>query len=189
MASANGHRASDDATLTRDAPPDAASAGKPPPGPPPGSPPGSLRLDDQLCFALYAASNALTRSYRPLLGALGLTYPQYLVMLVLWQDGPRTVREIGERLRLPANAMTPLLDRLETAGFVARRRDDADRRIVRVSLTPAGRDLQASAAEAQRDVLCQTGLEAQAHDALRAELHRLVDRMEGRAATRAPEGA
>lgn len=139
----------------------------------------SLKLDDQLCFALYAASNALTRAYRPRLGELGLTYPQYLVMLVLWQDGPSTVRGLADRLRLPANAMTPLLDRLEVAGFVARRRDGTDRRVVRVSLTQAGQQLESAAASVQDAVACSTGLSPEAVDTLRAELHRLVGEMEG----------
>ena len=79
-----------------------------------------LRLDDQLCFALYSATNAVVRRYRPLLAELGITYPQYLLLLVLWQDGPCTVGGLGDRLSLPPHGLSPLLDRLEQAGLVQR---------------------------------------------------------------------
>ncbi|MHA6344733.1 MarR family winged helix-turn-helix transcriptional regulator [Roseivivax sp. CAU 1761] len=141
--------------------------------------PRRLRLDDQLCFALYAATNAVTRAYRPRLEALGLTYPQYLVMLVLWQDGPRRMREIGARLALPANAITPLVDRLEAAGWVARRAVAGDRRAVEIALTPAGAALEAEASRAQMQVECETGLDPAALALLRAELRSLAARMEG----------
>ena len=87
-----------------------------------------LRLDNQLCFALYAASGLVTRAYRPLLEPLGLTYPQYLVMLVLWEDAPRTVKALGQALDLDSGTLTPLLKRLEAARFVTRRRDAQDER-------------------------------------------------------------
>ena len=99
-----------------------------------------LRLDDQLCFALYAATNAVTRTYRPLLAKIGITYPQYLVMLVLWQHGPNSVGAVGKRLHLAASAITPLVDQLERAGMVARARGTADRRVVQVRLTDKGRE-------------------------------------------------
>ena len=89
-----------------------------------------LSLDDQLCFALYAATNAITRSYRPGLDLLGITYPQYLLLLCLWQDGPSTTGAIARRLALAPNAITPLVDRLERGGFVERHRDEGDRRVV-----------------------------------------------------------
>lgn len=139
--------------------------------------PRKLRLDDQLCFALYAATNAVTRAYRPLLATLDLTYPQYLVMLVLWQDGPQTVRHIAERLHLGPSAITPLLDHLEKAGFVARVRDDRDRRQVHVVLTVTGRALEHSAALAQEAVVCQTGLSERGLAELREDLNDLVDRI------------
>jgi DNA-binding MarR family transcriptional regulator len=106
-----------------------------------------LRLDDQLCFALYAATHAITRRYRPLLERIGLTYPQYLVMLTLWQDGPATVGRIADRLQLDSHAVTPLVARLEGAGLVRRRRG-SDRRRVVVEATERGRDLHAPAARA-----------------------------------------
>lgn len=87
-----------------------------------------MSLDRQVCFGLYAASNLVIRQYRPLLAELGITFPQYLVMLVLWESEPQTVSAIGERLHLDSGTLTPLLKRLEANGFVVRRRDDADER-------------------------------------------------------------
>ncbi len=101
-----------------------------------------LRLDEQLCFAVYSAAHAFTRFYRPLLGRLGLTYPQYLVMLVLWEADGLSVGAIGERLRLDSGTLTPVLKRLEKLGFVTRRRDARDERQLVVSLTEAGSGLK-----------------------------------------------
>jgi len=101
-----------------------------------------LALDRQLCFALYAASHAMTKAYKPLLEPLGLTYPQYLVMLVLWQQDGLTVSQAGERLGLDSGTLTPLLKRLQAAGLVQRLRDTGDERRVRLQLTPAGRTLR-----------------------------------------------
>ena len=140
--------------------------------------PRKLRLDDQLCFALYAATNAVTRAYRPMLGELGLTYPQYLLMLVLWQDGASTTGRIARRLGLAQNAITPLVDRLEAAKLLTRRRDGDDRRVVHIELTAAGHDLETAVSRVQRDVECQTLLTPDRLSALREELHALVARME-----------
>lgn len=104
-----------------------------------------LRLDRQLCFPLYAASNILTRAYRPLLDDLGLTYPQYLVLLVLWEHAPRAVGEIGQQLFLDTGTLTPLLKRMEAAGLVTRQRDPEDERRVIISLTPRGDALRKEA--------------------------------------------
>jgi len=105
----------------------------------------ALLLDNQLCFALYSTSLAMTKLYKPLLDELGLTYPQYLVMLLLWEkDGPM-VSELGERLYLDSGTLTPLLKRLEAAGFIARVRDTQDERRVHITLTAAGRKLKAKA--------------------------------------------
>jgi DNA-binding MarR family transcriptional regulator len=101
-----------------------------------------LRLDRQLCFALYAASRAMTRAYGPVLEPLGLTYPQYLVMLVLWETDDRTVGELGDRLGLDSGTLTPLLKRLEQRELIGRSRDPADERVVRIRLTDAGRALR-----------------------------------------------
>lgn len=102
----------------------------------------ALALDDQLCFALYAASRAMTARYRPLLESVGLTYPQFLVMIVLWDEGPSTVRELGERLRLDSGTLSPLLKRLESSGLVVRERRSDDERSVLVTPTPKGRRLR-----------------------------------------------
>ena len=106
-----------------------------------------LALDQQLCFALYSTMLGVNKVYRSLLKDLGLTYPQYLVMLVLWERDELTVSEIGERLFLDSPTLTPLLKRLEAAGFVARNRSSADERQVIVSLTAAGRRLRGRAAD------------------------------------------
>ncbi len=132
----------------------------------------ALRLDRQLCFALYAASRALTRAYGPLLEPLGLTYPQYLVLLALWQDDGLSVSQLGERLALDSGTLTPLLKRLEQRGLVGRRRGEDDERVVRVSLTAAGRGLRAKARRVPAGVACAAGYDV-ASDRSRAELARL----------------
>ena len=107
----------------------------------------ALLLDNQLCFALYSASLAMTKLYKPLLNALGLTYPQYLVMLVLWERDGLMVSELGERLFLDSGTLTPLLKRLEASGLIARIRDVQDERRVHITLTQAGRMLKTEAAQ------------------------------------------
>jgi DNA-binding MarR family transcriptional regulator len=109
----------------------------------------NLRLDDQLCFALYSASRAMTRAYAPILEPLGVTYPQYLALLALWEDPSRSlsVRELGDRLGLDSGTLTPLLKRLEQQELVRRARDAEDERVVRVSLTAKGRALESRARE------------------------------------------
>ena len=119
-----------------------------------------LQLDHQLCFALYAASLAMTKLYKPLLEPLGLTYPQYLVMLVLWQADGLTVSQLGERLALDSGTLTPLLKRLEAAGLVQRLRDTADERRVLLQLTPAGRALKAARRARAADHCRRHGLRA-----------------------------
>ncbi|PSL55210.1 DNA-binding MarR family transcriptional regulator [Saccharothrix carnea] len=102
----------------------------------------SLELDDQLCFALYAASRAVTARYRPLLDDLGLTYPQYLVLLVLWERGPVPVKDVAAALQLDYGTLSPLLKRLESAGLILRERRPDDERSVRLVLTEAGDELR-----------------------------------------------
>jgi DNA-binding MarR family transcriptional regulator len=104
-----------------------------------------MRLEDQLCFALYAASRTVTSAYRPLLDRLGLTYPQYLVMLALWQHGASSIKDLGTALSLDYGTLTPLLKRLEARGLIRRQRQADDERSVRVDLTGAGQELQAQA--------------------------------------------
>ncbi|GHD00749.1 transcriptional regulator [Pseudorhodoferax aquiterrae] len=113
----------------------------------------ALQLDHQLCFALYSASLAMTKLYKPLLEPLGLTYPQYLAMLALWEEDGAMVSTLGERLRLDSGTLTPLLKRLEAAGLVQRARAAADERRVHVHLTPAGRALKAQALDIPACVL------------------------------------
>ncbi len=117
-----------------------------------------LALDNQLCFALYASSLAMTKLYRPMLAPLGLTYPQYLVMLVLWEHGRQSVNQIGQALQLDSGTLTPLLKRLAANGLIERRRDPADKRRVLVDLTPAGVSLRTQAREIPRALFCRMGL-------------------------------
>jgi len=122
------------------------------------SPATAPLLDEQICFALYAASRALTARYRELLEPLGLTYPQYLVMLVLWEQGPTGVSALGERLHLDSGTLSPLLRRLDAQGLVTRARGGRDERAVTVSLTPAGDELRGLAARIPESICAATGL-------------------------------
>lgn len=133
-----------------------------------------LMLDNQLCFAVYSASHAFARAYRPRLEALGLTYPQYLAMLVLWERDGVSVKAIGERLGLDSGTLTPLLKRLEAAGLVARARDTADERQVLVSLTAAGRELRGPAAGLPQFMARTLGLSVADMKRLKAELEGLT---------------
>jgi len=132
-----------------------------------------LKLDTQLCFAVYAAAHALNKTYKPLLEPLDLTYPQYLVMLVLWERDGLTVKEIGERLFLDSGTLTPLLKRLESAGRIHRTRDAADERQVRITLSDAGRALKAMAGNVPPAIMCASGLQIDGMVALRDDLVQL----------------
>lgn len=136
-----------------------------------------LRTDDQLCFAVYDASRALTGRYRAGLEAVGLTYTQYVVMMRLWEHSPQTLTTLGEALHLDSGTLSPLLKRLEAQGFVTRRRPPEDERTVELTLTPAGRDLQDQAQRVQADVEAATGLDPAALAALREDLHALAARL------------
>ena len=133
-----------------------------------------LRLDRQLCFALYGAANRVTRLYRPLLEALGLTYPQYLAMLVLWEASPQTVGALGEALDLESSTLTPLLKRLETQGLVARARDPEDERRVIVTLTPAGAALRDKARAVPEQLFCKLNMPLDELGELREQLKALA---------------
>lgn len=137
----------------------------------------NLKLNHQLCFALYAATHSLTRAYRSSLEPLGITYTQYLVMLVLWETDGISVGKIAQRLELDSATLTPMLKRLETAGFIARIRNLKDERIVEIKLTHTGNQLQHTIAQVQHGVACQTGLSTQEFNQLKDTLHRLVDTM------------
>jgi DNA-binding MarR family transcriptional regulator len=135
----------------------------------------SMALDDQFCFALYAASRAVTGLYRPVLEQLGLTYPQYLVMLVLWERGPVPVGELGTALSLDYGTLTPLLKRLEAHGLLRRERSARDERSVLISLTADGAALQERARAVPPFAAGAMGLDRAEYDHLRVMLRRLTD--------------
>ncbi|OWW21519.1 MarR family winged helix-turn-helix transcriptional regulator [Noviherbaspirillum denitrificans] len=134
-----------------------------------------LALDNQFCFALYSASLAMTKTYKPFLDKLGLTYPQYLVMLVLWEQDDVLVKSIGEKLFLDSGTLTPLLKRLEAAALIERTRDTADERQVRITLTKEGRALRKKAQCIPHDILCASGQSADVLVDLRAKLSAIRD--------------
>ena len=140
------------------------------PSPPPDT---WLQLDRQLCFALYATSLAMTKLYKPLLEPLGLTYPQYLAMLVLWQQDGITVSQLGERLALDSGTLTPLLKRLESVGLVQRLRDSADERRVLLQLTAEGRALRKQALKVPARIAQAAGCQLDELATLTARLHAL----------------
>jgi len=135
------------------------------------------RLDAQLCFALYSAGLAMNKVYRKHLKALDLTYPQYLVMLVLWEKDGLSVSEIGARLFLDSATLTPLLKRLDAANLLVRSRSRDDEREVEVTLTPRGRQLQAKASAVQHAIFCATACSANELKQLRDELRQLRGRL------------
>jgi DNA-binding MarR family transcriptional regulator len=144
----------------------------------------SLLLDDQMCFALYAASRAVTGLYRPILEKLGLTYPQYLVLLVLWERDEVSVKELGTALQLDYGTLTPLLKRLEANGLLRRERRRDDERAVRISLTDEGAALR-ERAHAIPDLIGDAmGLEPQEFDQTRAALRRLTTNVTAHTAAR-----
>ncbi|WP_420388984.1 MarR family winged helix-turn-helix transcriptional regulator [Marinobacter sp.] len=148
-----------------------------------------LTLDNQLCFALYAANRAITARYRPLLAELNLTYPQYLVMLVLWEAGEngQTVRvsDLGKRLRLDSGTLTPLLKRLAERGLVTRLRDTIDERVVTVAPTEKGSAMRQEARDIPGRLLCGTGIDQERIVELREELRSVLSLLE---AEEAPSG-
>ncbi|CCV04435.1 Organic hydroperoxide resistance transcriptional regulator [Mesorhizobium metallidurans STM 2683] len=153
----------------------------------PAVPAGVARLDQQLCFALYSASGLMTKLYRPLLEPLGLTYPQYIAMLVIWEKAPRTVGELGEALGLDSATLTPLLKRLEANGLVTRRRDAADERRVLVEPTAKGQALREQAKSVPAALACQLPLKPGELKSLHATLTRFIGELRKAAAT-SPDG-
>jgi len=133
-----------------------------------------VNLDQLTCFALYAASRAVISAYRPLLDEAGITYPQYLVLLVLWERGPQPVKALGNALALDSGTLSPLLKRLETAGLVRRERQTGDERSVLVTLTPAGSQLEDRARDIPRRAACAASLPVHELDQLRASLVRFT---------------
>jgi len=138
------------------------------------------RLDQQLCFAIYATMHAVNKAYAPLLERIGLTYPQYLVMLALWEADDVTVKEIGERLQLDSGTLTPLLKRLEAAGFVHRARDPKDERQVRVRLADKGQELRRRAKDIPGEMARAMGRPAEDLKALRKDLRRVRNALQGK---------
>ena len=137
-----------------------------------------LKLDSMLCFAVYAASHAFTRFYKPRLDALGLTYPQYLVFLVLWERDGLTVKALGEKLFLDSGTITPLIKRLEARELVRRQRDDEDERQVRIFLTGAGRALREQALAIPLEVRGAMGGDAEAGAAMLKGMQQLRERLD-----------
>jgi DNA-binding MarR family transcriptional regulator len=137
------------------------------------------RLDEQICFALYSASRALTARYRELLSPLGVTYPQYLVLMVLWERNAITVTELGHRLELDSGTLSPLLRRLETAGLVSRTRRYDDERTVEVRLSAMGEELRMLAADIPDQVCAATGFEAHQIGALLGQVTALSAHVRG----------
>ncbi|SOC22815.1 DNA-binding MarR family transcriptional regulator [Alloalcanivorax xenomutans] len=143
------------------------------------TPDSLLKLDLQVCFALYSTNLAMTKVYRRLLRELGLTYPQYLVMMVLWEEDGQTVSEIGERLFLDSATLTPLLKRLEGMGLLSRRRAADDERRVRVRLTEQGRELRIRAEAIPEAVACASQCQPEELMALKDQLHALRRKLNG----------
>nr|WP_199687197.1 MarR family transcriptional regulator [Plantibacter sp. MCCC 1A11337] len=140
-----------------------------------------LQLENQVCFALAVASRSVISLYRPILEPLGLTHPQYLVMLALWQHSPRSVKDLGGALQLEPATLSPLLKRLETAGLVRRDRSRLDERVLDVSLTSAGRELRTQAEAIPHRVMNELRMDAEHLTQLREMLHAVIG-----AATTAP---
>lgn len=135
----------------------------------------TARLDDQLCFALYAAARAATGAYRSALDELGLTYPQYVALLALWERDAVSVGELGDRLHLDSGTLSPLLKRLEALGIVDRRRSDPDERRVRIHLTPEGEALRGPVTRMQREVAARVGITPEEASTLRTLARRFAD--------------
>ncbi|WP_027580996.1 MarR family transcriptional regulator [Bradyrhizobium sp. Ai1a-2] len=136
-----------------------------------------LRLDNQICFAIYSAAHAFNRVYKPLLDRLGLTYPQYLVMLVLWEKDGVPLKDIGERLFLDSGTLTPLLKRLEAAQLIKRTRSKEDERQVLIALTPQGQGLKEQARTVPHQVLAASACSIPELSAMKSEIAALRDRL------------
>ena len=148
----------------------------------------ALRLDAQLCFALHAAARAFDGVYRVLLREAGLTYPQYLVLLVLWEHGELTVKSLGAKLRLDSGTLSPLLKRLEAAGWVERRRGVDDERSVTVRVTEAGAALKQQVGEVPERIAAATGMDLRQVRDLRARLVELTESLDDAAGNLASAG-
>lgn len=141
----------------------------------------TLKLDNQLCFAVYACSREMTRLYRPLLDEIGVTYPQYLVLLVLWERDELTVSELGDRLFLDSGTLTPLLKRMEGAGWIERKRSGEDERKVMIRLTDKGAELKLQACRIPEEMVRRSGLSIDEFGELLGDMKRLLGRLHGHA--------
>ncbi|MGF6310936.1 DNA-binding MarR family transcriptional regulator [Bradyrhizobium sp. i1.8.4] len=137
----------------------------------------ALRLDNQICFAVYSTAHAFNRVYKPLLDRLGLTYPQYLVMLALWERDDVPVKDLGERLFLDSGTLTPLLKRLEAAELVKRTRSTEDERVVLIALTPQGQALREKAKAVPQSILAASACSVGELLAMKDEIVALRDRL------------
>lgn len=133
-----------------------------------------LRLSNQLCFPLYAAAREIVSRYKPVLGALGLTYTQYIVLLVLWEHGTVSVKEMGQLLHLDSGTLTPVLKKLEQKGLLDRRRDAADERVLNVSVTESGLALRERALSVPEQMACAVSLTPEERDCLSGILQKLL---------------
>jgi DNA-binding MarR family transcriptional regulator len=152
------------------------------------TPSPSVALDDQLCFALYAASRAVTARYRPMLDELGITYPQYLVLMLLWEEDGQTVGQLGSRLALDSGTLSPLLKRLTAAGLVSRHRRADDERSVSIRLTEAGRALEAPACTISAEMIGALALGQAEFAELKGQLRLITDRVAAPRAAEAESG-
>lgn len=137
-----------------------------------------LKLENQLCFGLYAAAHAMNRAYRTALGPLGLTYPQYITLLALWETDRQSVSELGQKLRLDSGTLTPVLKRLEAAGLVRRARNRADEREVEISLTDRGHSMRDDALDVRNDVVCRLGMPDAELMSLKKDVDKLLDMLD-----------
>ncbi len=137
-----------------------------------------LLLDNQLCFGLYAAANAIIRAYRPMLSEIGVTYPQYLVLMALWAKDCRTVSELGRELMLDSGTLTPLLKRMESSGLINRRRRARDEREVEIALTEQGRGLRDTALDVRAEIVRQLTLCESDIGRLRSDLNRVLNALQ-----------
>ncbi|MBU3214158.1 MarR family transcriptional regulator [Clostridium estertheticum] len=137
----------------------------------------SLKLDNQLCFALYACSREITKLYKPELDKLGITYTQYIALLVLWEKDNITVKEIGIKLHLDSGTLTPLFKKLECMNLVKRTRDTVDERNVYITLTPAGVELKKMAICIPKEIFCSTGLSLENAITLKENVNSLLSNL------------
>jgi MarR family transcriptional regulator, organic hydroperoxide resistance regulator len=139
----------------------------------------NLNLEDHLCFSLYACSRAILRLYRPYLDKLQLTYPQYLVLVTLWEKPRRTIKELGEVLNLDTGTLTPLLKRMEAAGLIERRRDTMDERVMNIFITQAGKALQEKASCVPQSLFDATGINKKELDEINERIMHLLHQLDG----------